>query len=425
MKYLPLRIRNLIDFISFGIKTGNIGLFAFVIDVIILIYTLSDIRTILSAKSLVVLFSIIFFNVIWQAYSTVKDCRNYYRRVDCFNTSVGVSQDFKFDSQLAGCYDVLKLKEINSAVMISDKANRVLRSSEIKCRRTSRKEKQVRKYIKTYKDTLLKFLNWKWHAMTDKGGAFFNESKLCMAGELFENALPDGTFQLSICRGSYYNSFLTNNIYCVCLNESGFILEAPRNVRNYGIRLLSESEFSDHIGVSTIIVSSDGYVFLMRHNNKTVVSNNQLLPSASGSADFSDLRDDPDFKSVIIRAVERELREETGLKGSVIDHTEITGFYRCLERGGKPEFCCITFLNINKIDVQELLKPEKAEMSDEFHQIKVPVTGDTRDFSSLTEFITARQTEASLPLCMTYYMMLDYYGENPEIGQIHPIQTKN
>lgn len=411
------RIRNFFDFMSFGVKIGNIDLFALLVDFAILVYTFIDWKSLISTTHLLILFFLIFINVVWQIYSTVKECRDFYKRVNCFSTSVGVSKNYRFDSQLYKYYEVLSLAEINKTVLVSSSVNEIIRKSAIKCRCVSSKEKRVEKYIRTYKSVLLKFLNCKWHSMSDKGGAFYNEKKLCMASELYENKLTDGSYMLALCRGSYYNSFLTNNAYSICLNESGFIIDAPRNVRNYTIKSFSDSEFGDHIGVSTIVVSSDGFAFLMRHNNKTALFTEELLPSASGSVDFSDYRKDEDFRSVIIRAVERELAEETGIKKEVIDKTVVTGFYRCLYRGGKPEFCCLTSLNIDKIDVLEMIRPDSSEQSEEIHPVRLSVDENDK-FGAISGFIKANISECSLPLYMTYYMMLDYQGVSPDIGSI-------
>lgn len=415
MKFIFLRIRNFLDFMWFGIKVGNIDIFALIVDLGILIYTFTDFDSLFATNNLLILFFLIFINVIWQIYSTVKASHDYYRRLNCFSTSVGVSKDYKFDNQLSGHYYILTIKEIGMAVLISPDINDILRKSKINCRYTSSKRKRVNKYIRTHKDTLLKFLNYKWHSMADKGGAFYNESKLCMASELYENRRPDGSYMLALCKGNYYNSYLTNNIYSICLNESGFIIEAPRNVRNYQIKQFSDSEFGDHIGVSTIIISSDGYAFIMRHNNKTALFTNELLPSASGSADYSDYNKADDFKTVIIKAIERELEEETRIKKNVINETIVTGFYRCLHRGGKPEFCCLTYLNIDRIDVQEIIIPDNKEQSEEIHPVKLSAN-DRNDFITISDFIKANIAECSLPLYMTYYMMLNYYGKEADIG---------
>ena len=160
MKFIFLSIRNFLDFMWFGIKVGNIDIFALIVDLGILIYTFTDFDSLFATNNLLILFFLIFINVIWQIYSTVKASHDYYRRLNCFSTSVGVSKDYKFDNQLSGHYYILTIKEIGMAVLISPDINDILRKSKINCRYTSSKRKRVNKYIRTHKDTLLKFLNY-------------------------------------------------------------------------------------------------------------------------------------------------------------------------------------------------------------------------------------------------------------------------
>lgn len=90
---------------------------------------------------------------------------------------------------------------------------------------------------------------------------------------------------------------------------------------------------SDHIGISTLAVTTDGYVIILHQNDKALTSTDRLTPSGSGSVDFSDLRPDSDFRETLKAAAERELREETNLPAGRIGHTEVIGFYRDLGRG--------------------------------------------------------------------------------------------
>ena len=51
--------------------------------------------------------------------------------------------------------------------------------------------------------------------------------------------------------------------------------------------------------------------------------------------------------------MERELREETGIRQDEIRHTRVIGFARWLERGAKPEFLGITELSAKSADLAE------------------------------------------------------------------------
>lgn len=127
---------------------------------------------------------------------------------------------------------------------------------------------------------------------------------------------------------------------------------------------------SDHIGISTLAVTTDGYVIILHQNDKALTSTDRLTPSGSGSVDFSDLRPDSDFRETLKAAAERELREETNLPAGRIGHTEVIGFYRDLGRGGKPEFCCLTRLNASSFVIAEL-EPSCEEQRDDFETYQI------------------------------------------------------
>lgn len=72
--------------------------------------------------------------------------------------------------------------------------------------------------------------------------------------------------------------------------------DPPANIANYPVRRLEKSVMSDHIGISTLAVTTDGYVIILHQNDKALTSTDRLTPSGSGSVDFSDLRPDSDFR---------------------------------------------------------------------------------------------------------------------------------
>lgn len=161
----------------------------------------------------------------------------------------------------------------------------------------------------------------------------------------------------------------------------------PANLANYPVRRLEKSVMSDHIGISTLAVTTDGYVIILHQNDKALTSTDRLTPSGSGSVDFSDLRPDSDFRETLKAAAERELREETNLPAGRIGHTEVIGFYRDLGRGGKPEFCCLTRLNASSFEIAEL-EPSCEEQRDDFETYQIlGETGelDGKDFGRFSD----------------------------------------
>ena len=107
---------------------------------------------------------------------------------------------------------------------------------------------------------------------------------------------------------------LRNMIYTKKLShQSGWGITPPANISTYAIRPFEKSVMSDHIGISTLAITADGYVIILHQNDKALTSTDRLMPSASGSVDFKDFHPNTDFRQTLITAAERELKEETNL----------------------------------------------------------------------------------------------------------------
>lgn len=415
MTFVWTKIRNYASYFWYGIKIGEINILALLIDFAILIYSIIGLGDMWKIGNIWLLLLLIFINVGWQIFSTLKECISYFSKgKGCYKRTRGNKYKVLLHEELRDEYNIILVEKIKGLVLVSDKANDIIRNKKVLYKKYSKKGERVKKYIRVNKSVLIRFLNWKWREIIHNGGAFYNESKLCMAGELFSKKEDEDTYVLPVCKGSYYNSFLTNNIYSIGLYENSFCIEAPMNIRNYEIRSLHDSDMGDHIGVSTLAISRDGYAFIMRHNNKTAVSNDKLQPTGSGSVDFQDLEGgDSNFTTVICKAAIRELKEETFLPESVIDRTVIVGFYRDLGRAGKPEYCCLSFLNKDAIDIYEMMHPCKKEQSEEIQKVRVREECGGINIEQINKYLKDKIDEMSLSLYMTYYMGIQYFNEIP------------
>jgi hypothetical protein len=74
------------------------------------------------------------------------------------------------------------------------------------------------------------------------------------------------------------------------------------------------------------------------------------------------------LQEVIEAGASRELREECGLRPEVSVETAVIGFYRDLQRAGKPEFICLSLLPVP----YELLRQTRRE------QVFVAAIADAR-----------------------------------------------
>ncbi len=395
--------RNRKDFFLYGIKVGKINPYILIVNLLIFAYSLCNLRTIFDGESLWVIILLLFVNVVWQFVSTIYDCYNYAKRTEYYHTGDSkITTDIVLDDNVRREYKVLSVQG-TSLILYSDRINAILRGSDpIQLHISKRKKVKVEKYIKTYRDILLPFLNCKWHEVVNNNGLFYNENKLCMASEIERN---EDVYAVMVNKGSYYDSFLTNNIYNLRMShQNGFDIEPPYNAKNYAIHTFDVSLLNNHIGVSTLAVSKDGFTVMLRHNNRSAMFTDKLLPSGSGSMDYSDMKGQSDLRGCVTCAAERELSEETSIKEEMIVSSEVLGFYRDLNRGGKPEFCCLTRLNCNKYELQETIRPDRLEQQDDFQLVKMFECGKLH-YKTMEELNSAIDAECSLSLSMNLEML--------------------
>src|SRR5690606_28384422 len=110
------------------------------------------------------------------------------------------------------------------------------------------------------------------------------------------------------------------------------------------------SNMANHVGISTLAVTRDGQLLVWNQDGRAQHSRNQLAPTGSGSCDWKDFEatrgagEGNTLMQVVLRAMERELREESSLQG-VADAritSRVLGYFRWMNRGGKPEFVGIS-----------------------------------------------------------------------------------
>lgn len=377
-----------------------------VIDIVILVLSIIKRDELLTGPFIWVFLGIL-TNFVWQVFNIQSHFR-FLRKEKPSNPLVYLYKDEhgKNDfSRVNIASDLLAnslpyVRDDKMGIMRNPDIDAILRgNAPIEANVSDKKTDYTRRYIKQYKETLLIFLNHKWHEVNYKGGQFDNESKLCFASELYCD--KNGNYKWAVCKGAYYNGYITNNIFCQYIGGSHYSLYPPRNVTNTVIKSFSDSDFSDHIGVSTLLITSDKepYSVVFRQSNSSAQGPGKLVSSGSGSIDFADFREGEDLRKVVIRAAERELFEETKLEETIKDKnweikTRILGYYRDMERGGKPEFCCVTEIDVPKEALAaNLIDPNPEELAE--NDMYFPFVHQEADWQAL-------MPEASLSLKMNY-----------------------
>lgn len=300
-------------------------------------------------------------------------------------------------------------------VLVSDEIDNYIRkTTEISLVQKTRKYEKVRERIKDEGDALLSYLTFNFYRSKSKNQYFFNEQKLCLSTDIRLNST-----EVECHRGSYYDTYLTNIISMqklVIAKKPESIVFDGRKLYPYGIsdgelRLCSikDSSVNNEIGVSTLAFTKDRYLVLWNQNAMAQSSGNLLVPSGSGSADWSDIVEDS-FTQSIQKGMSRELKEESSLKdlsAGQIGETRIIGFFRWIRKAGKPEFVGITKMNAEWLDI----KPEEKEVARISHTTNSIIKNLDQLSKSLA--VIKSNPNISVPLYMNIDALERYISREP------------
>jgi len=297
--------------------------------------------------------------------------------------------------------------------------NTYLRQSKLNIVVDKTKTKNVKDFISKHKSLLLQFLHNKFKFSMKNNKLFTNGEKVLLSRE-FDLA----NNQAYIAKGEFFSGFITNDVCSTQLKDkSGRTITDPTPIfpatkTDDGVfRLLSLAESSLHnqIGACTLAVTNDNFLIIWKQSERAQYSNNLLVSTGSGSADWDDVVKN-DFSQTVINTMERELAEESRLLGQSRENfkTKILGYFRWVRRGGLPEFVGITKLNLKLND-----------LSPDFEEVKMPKTLNTFHVDSIgslnmtiDNIMMQNEGEISVPLYMNLLFLKQYATNEPdELGK--------
>lgn len=188
--------------------------------------------------------------------------------------------------------------------------------------------------------------------------------------------------------------------------------------------LLEEDVAANHIGVTTVVLTSDRRVLLFRQGD-TAVDRGSIVSSGSGSLDWDDLELNPsrdDLLSAVRIGMAREFCEEASAKAvyrkqqgisrrkrqilHASSETTITGFFRWVNRCGKPEFIGVSW---TPFGYSKLLPDDFEVTSFEFEAISIQ---QMEDFRALLDQIGDRiKYSKKLTMGLSSYLALRRLAE--------------
>ncbi|MGW5689042.1 hypothetical protein [Nonomuraea sp. NPDC003754] len=195
--------------------------------------------------------------------------------------------------------------------------------------------------------------------ITSKGSIVFNGGLMAMASDITVGDAAGGHPAVIIRMARYFDSLCSNELctYKIIRADTGVETNLYEkevfDPRTLTLRSFAESRLSNHIGVSTVAVTTDGCIVVCVQGRNNLSSKVLYAPSGSGTILPNDYRGGDSLQGLVIRAMERELAEEVGVYGPDIQSTHILGFGRWVERGAKPEFFGVSLLSISSADVED------------------------------------------------------------------------
>ena len=167
-------------------------------------------------------------------------------------------------------------------------------------------------------------------------------------------------------------------------------------------------QVSGHIGITSLILTENKKVAMLFQGANKAIGSRSVSLGGSGSLDYGDMElagNTDDLLEIIAAGMAREAAEETGLDdwaGDIKRNMLITGFFRWIDRCGKPEFVGVVrsggipFAERQSIDGDEVVGFEE-----------VPVTVEKmEDFIDVMRYIRDSDINLSLSSLMALYRLV-------------------
>jgi len=342
-----------------------------------------------------------------------------FRANEIYKLNANVEPSLK---EKAAGYKKINLSYRRDSYIMSKEVNRFLRNSDkpIGLNLIKDEKKNLYKLLSKKYDLNKDVLVFRHFKSRKKGSMFFDDRKISL-----KTTLSSEIQNVDVYESSYYISFLTNDL--ATLNIDDYTdKENPEpiwraldkfpfvqgNTKYTGkIHSLEESRMSNHIGGNTIGFTEYGTMVLWRQAPTALRSVGLLAPTGSGSLDFMDYEDliDKTLIDLVIEGMEREFKEESQKKGSIIQNfvekTKIIGYYRWVGKAGLPGFFGVT-----KLKSAKFLSPNTNEVNT---RKEFPAENITELKKSIIRLETNYEERLSVPLAANIHALKQVINEDP------------
>ncbi len=251
-------------------------------------------------------------------------------------------------------------------------------------------------------------------------------------------ALVDETQPLAVRKARYFDSLLTMEAFRSRIFRGNlqhetevytdlttyFPVHRERTDGRHFLRFRPDfaTRTSQHIGITSLLLTENNRVALLYQGSTNAIGANMVCLGGSGSMSYADMAragSPEDFRDLLAYSMAREVCEETGMKkwfDEIRANTIVTGFFRWIDRSGKPEFIGLTragkvpFSKQRSIDGDETVR---------FEEVPVPVNRP-EDFKDVLAYLLENHIHTALSSLMALYRMTviaDYGAESATAEQ--------
>lgn len=275
----------------------------------------------------------------------------------------------------------------------------------------------------------------KWHELRseqreylifkiNKPGYLFNESKVALVGDFF-----NADQKAIVAKTSYFASTITNELCGTVVKSANgakkFYTDnkLPIELGTGHLVTLGNSNMSNHIGITLLVKTSDNQIILWSQTSGAQQNKDEIVATGSGSMDWQDYKGKrpANLLALVKTAMIREAVEESTLnpiqREKLFNDTMVTGYFRWVSRGGKPEF-----VGIAKTDLMALqFTPERKEV-DNVQNNKQLFNKNVRSVDELLKGIESLRESYKISVSLDFlFWQLKEYMEKPNSEEYNKV----
>jgi hypothetical protein len=279
-------------------------------------------------------------------------------------------------------------------------------------------------------ESQLKYLIAKIQGPTDT----VNDAKFRISSEL-----TPGVSEVELEKVGYYDALVTNEAFrsSIIIKPIGseqqkikivdlrdfFQFEEIAYGKHTEVTLssLQRNRCANSVGISTLAISSDNYPIFFEQSKRSDQGAGQIVLAGSGSVDFSDIKNAParDLSKILTYSMAREFCEEAkqytmrtcrkAITQEIASKTILTGYFRWIDRSGKPEFVGLTKLS-KRLDQIRADNREVIDIRNSPFEIRIFTLSD---IAALADKIRCLNYSLALSSAMAIWR-LEQLAKNPD-----------